>query len=454
MMSPASSSAGRRPGRWETGVARLQPRHSLPKFDAPALARSVLGTVGDALLTIPPRLDCGGFARDPRRARAGLRHRRPHLPPAARPADGSPSAAAVPQGLPLGHRHLGLPGRGGGARGRPRSLDLGHVRADAGTDPRRLHRRRQRRPLSPLQGRRGADEGIGRQDLPLLDRLAAPAFPTEGARSTTRAWRSTTGWSTSCCAPASSPSPPSITGTCRRRCRTRAAGRRATRRWLRRLCRPRGAQARRSGRPHLHAQRDADLRRAWPSERRLRAGPACSRHAELNQVRHHAVLAHGLAVQAIRANARRGTKVGPAENITTALPAIETPEHIRAAELATREVNAPYLTVMLEGRYTDAYLADAGADAPKFTPQDLEIIASPVDFVGLNVYSPGPLRDWRARPRRATRRSDSVLVSAHGVGVADRRPRDALLGAAPCREAVEREGHLHHRERRVGSRPA
>jgi len=111
--------------------------------------------------------------------------------------------------------------------------------------------------------------------------------------------------------------------------------------------------------------------------------------AELNQVRHHAVLAHGLAVQAIRANAPAGTKVGPAENITTALPAIATPENIRAAELATREANAPYLTVMLEGRYTDAYLAEAGADAPKFTPRDLETIASPVDFVGLNVYSPG-----------------------------------------------------------------
>src|SRR5262245_56841344 len=53
--------------------------------------------------------------------------------------------------------------------------------------------------------------------------------------------------------------------------------------------------------------------------------------AELNQVRHHAVLAHGLAVQAIRANARPGTRVGPAENMTVALPAIETPENIRAA---------------------------------------------------------------------------------------------------------------------------
>ena len=111
--------------------------------------------------------------------------------------------------------------------------------------------------------------------------------------------------------------------------------------------------------------------------------------AALNQVRHHAVLAHGLAVQAVRAQGRSGTQVGPAENIVIALPAVETPAHIRAAEAATREMNAPYLTVMMEGRYTDAYLAEAGADAPKFTARDLEIIASPVDFVGLNIYGPG-----------------------------------------------------------------
>ena len=109
----------------------------------------------------------------------------------------------------------------------------------------------------------------------------------------------------------------------------------------------------------------------------------------LNQARHHAVLGHGLAVQAVRAQGRGGTRVGMAENITTALPDLETPENIRAAERATREMNAPYLTVMLEGRYTDAYLASAGADAPRFTAADLKIISSPVDYVGINVYAPG-----------------------------------------------------------------
>jgi beta-glucosidase len=108
----------------------------------------------------------------------------------------------------------------------------------------------------------------------------------------------------------------------------------------------------------------------------------------LNQVRHHVALGHGLAVQAIRAHGRAGTKVGPAENIVICVPAIETPANIRAAEIATRELNAGYLTVMLEGKYTDAFLAYAGKDAPKYTAEDLAVISSPIDFVGLNVYMP------------------------------------------------------------------
>jgi len=80
--------------------------------------------------------------------------------------------------------------------------------------------------------------------------------------------------------------------------------------------------------------------------------------------------------------------VVPAENLVICVPAIETVANIRAAEIATREVNAGYLTAMLEGKYTEAYLAGAGKDAPTFTAEDLRIISSPIDFVGLNVYTP------------------------------------------------------------------
>jgi beta-glucosidase len=109
---------------------------------------------------------------------------------------------------------------------------------------------------------------------------------------------------------------------------------------------------------------------------------------ELNQVRHNVALGHGLAVQAIRAHGRVGTRVGPSENIVICIPAIETPANVRAAERATRELNAGYVTVMLEGKYADAFLAYTGKNAPKFTAEDLSVISSPIDFVGLNVYTP------------------------------------------------------------------
>ena len=114
--------------------------------------------------------------------------------------------------------------------------------------------------------------------------------------------------------------------------------------------------------------------------------------ARIAQLTHYVVLGHGLAVQAIRAQARPGTKIGIAENATATVPVIETPEHIAAARKAYREINAQFLTVLQEGRYTDQYLKRLGADAPKFTPEELKIISSPLDFVGLNVYQPEYIR--------------------------------------------------------------
>lgn len=80
------------------------------------------------------------------------------------------------------------------------------------------------------------------------------------------------------------------------------------------------------------------------------------------------------------------------------MPVIETLDNIAASERPTRELNAGTLTVVLEGRYTDAFLASAGADAPKFTDEDLRAIASPLDFVGINVYTPLYVRAITASP--------------------------------------------------------
>lgn len=110
------------------------------------------------------------------------------------------------------------------------------------------------------------------------------------------------------------------------------------------------------------------------------------------QLAHYVVLGHGMAVQAIRAQAKPGTKVGIADNIVATVPVVEAKEHIEAARKATRELNARYLTVLEEGKYTDHYLKQLGADAPHFTAEEMEIIHSPMDFVGLNIYTPTYVR--------------------------------------------------------------
>jgi len=66
---------------------------------------------------------------------------------------------------------------------------------------------------------------------------------------------------------------------------------------------------------------------------------------------------------------------------------METPAHIAAAERATRESNAQAMTVIREGKYTAKFLRDAGADAPKYTAEELKIISTPLDFIGLNTYT-------------------------------------------------------------------
>ncbi len=120
--------------------------------------------------------------------------------------------------------------------------------------------------------------------------------------------------------------------------------------------------------------------------------------AQVNQVRHHAVLAHGLGVQALRANTPAGTQVGLAENASVFVPVIETPAHVVATQKATRIMNSPFLTALMEGKYTDEYLAHEGANAPKVEPGDMKAIGSALDFVGLNVYTPQYVRADASSP--------------------------------------------------------
>ena len=83
------------------------------------------------------------------------------------------TSSGFPKRFSVGHGDLGLSGRGGRERGRPRSVDLGPLRPHARDHFRSQQRRHRDRPLSPVQGRHPVDEGAGRKGLSILDRMAS-----------------------------------------------------------------------------------------------------------------------------------------------------------------------------------------------------------------------------------------------------------------------------------------
>ncbi len=119
----------------------------------------------------------------------------------------------------------------------------------------------------------------------------------------------------------------------------------------------------------------------------------------LNQARHHAIYAHGLAVQAIRAAAGKPIPIGLAENSNACVPVLETPEHIGAACKAFREQSGMYLTPIFEGAYHPGWLDEQGPDAPSFTDEEMKVISSPIDFLGLNLYGIDYIRHAPETPR-------------------------------------------------------
>ena len=81
--------------------------------------------------------------------------------------------------------------------------------------------------------------------------------------------------------------------------------------------------------------------------------------AQVNQIRHNGILAHGLGVQAIRANAKSGTQVGLAENANVYAPGRRNAANTsKPRRRATREGNAPFLTAR-DGRQVHRRLSEA-----------------------------------------------------------------------------------------------
>lgn len=117
--------------------------------------------------------------------------------------------------------------------------------------------------------------------------------------------------------------------------------------------------------------------------------------AVVGQTIHHALLAHGHAVQAVRAHGGPGARVGLTDNCDVAVPVTETPADIAAAQAWFLDKNAHILGAIHGGGYSQAYLQRVGDAAPVVQPGDFDLISLPTDFLGLNIYTATYIRAGR-----------------------------------------------------------
>ncbi|SDT92256.1 beta-glucosidase [Verrucomicrobium sp. GAS474] len=109
----------------------------------------------------------------------------------------------------------------------------------------------------------------------------------------------------------------------------------------------------------------------------------------MNQIYHHAIVCHGLAVRAVRQHGGKGARVGITDNPLCPIPVTETPADIAAARKVYAGASLRLLDPIHRGSYSPAYLKQAGADRPEVRKGDFDLISLPTDFLGLNIYT-GP----------------------------------------------------------------
>lgn len=115
--------------------------------------------------------------------------------------------------------------------------------------------------------------------------------------------------------------------------------------------------------------------------------------ADALRVAHHLLLSHGRAVEVLRGNAIRA-EIGIVLVLTSAYPATDSQADRDAVRHLDGSFNRWYLDPLYRGRYPEDAVADRvrlghleRAELPFVQPGDLELIATPTDFLGVNYYS-------------------------------------------------------------------
>ena len=115
--------------------------------------------------------------------------------------------------------------------------------------------------------------------------------------------------------------------------------------------------------------------------------------AQVLTAAHNALLAHGKAVQTIRASSKLESRIGLAPVGIINIPATESSGDVEAARQAMFSVtdkncwnNTWWADPVFLGRYPQDGLELFGVDVPTIEDEDMKTICQPLDFFGVNIY--------------------------------------------------------------------
>ena len=114
--------------------------------------------------------------------------------------------------------------------------------------------------------------------------------------------------------------------------------------------------------------------------------PGVKNRATAMQVSHHLLLSHGLALQALRAQGCR-SELGIVLNLSPQHPATASHADQASAGLEDGKLLRWYMDPLFKASYPQDVFDHLGADAPRIEAGDLQAIAAPMDFLGVNYYS-------------------------------------------------------------------
>lgn len=127
---------------------------------------------------------------------------------------------------------------------------------------------------------------------------------------------------------------------------------------------------------------------------------------------HHLMLGHGLVAQHLHAD---GLEVGYVVNQEVKVPASDNPSDVTAARIADEKMNGWFLDPVVGRGYPEAAGRDYGWNEGPVRGGDLDVIAEPLDFIGLNYYTSSVVADPELSDAdRDARRYDAEEVTGMG----------------------------------------